>query len=74
MSEWFEFSLYAVKEFVLMVFNWDLDLGFSVGDFCLACSIIGIVVTALVVKSAHISSGIDAVSGKGLDIRGRKEK
>lgn len=59
MSYWFEFFLYAVKSLVLMFFDWDLGIGFSVGDLILACAVIGIVVSALIVKSAHIGQGVD---------------
>lgn len=57
MSEWFNFALYVLKELVSMVFGWELGLGFSFGDFVLACMVVSIVVSALVVKSSHISSG-----------------
>ena len=56
MSDWFEFALYVLTEIVGMVFDWNLDLGFSVGDLIVACAVIGVVVSALVVKSSHISS------------------
>ena len=65
MNYWFKFALYGLKELVLMVFNWDLGLGFSVGDLLLASSVIGVVGSALIVKSAHISSGDSRINISG---------
>lgn len=59
MAEWVEFTLYAVKEFVSCLFGLDLDLGFSLGDFIVACAVLGIVASALIVKSAHIGQRVD---------------
>ena len=57
MADWFAFALHVLTEVVGMVFDWELDLGFSVGDLIVACAVIGVVVSALVVKSSRISSG-----------------
>lgn len=56
MLEWFEFSLFALQKLVEMVFNLDLGLGFSLGDFDVALLLIGIVATALIVKTGSAAS------------------
>lgn len=50
MSEWFEFALYAVSKLVTTVFGWDIGLGFSLGDFWVASMVIGIIISALVLR------------------------
>lgn len=57
MAEWINFLFYAVKEIVKMVFSWNIGLGFSLGDFFVAVSVVSIVVSALLIKSAHIGGG-----------------
>lgn len=56
MSEWFNFALYALKEIVKTVFNLDVGLGFSLGDFEIACLVIGLVATALIVKTGSFAT------------------
>lgn len=58
MSQWFEFALFAITEFVSMIFDIDLPgLGFSIGDFLVAAAVISVVVSALVIKSGHLGGG-----------------
>lgn len=57
MSEWFDFALYALQKLVETVFSLDLGMGFSLGDFDVALLLIGLVATALVVKTGSFLSG-----------------
>lgn len=54
MTEWFEFSLYAIKKIVSMVFDLDIGIGFSLGDLEIALLLIGVIASALVVKVSHV--------------------
>lgn len=56
MAEWFNFALYALQQIVSMVFNLDLGIGFSLGDFEIALLLIGVIATALVVKIGSAAS------------------
>lgn len=56
MADWFNFSLYALQQIVNKVFTLDLGLGFSLGDFEVACLVIGMIATALVVKTGSFAS------------------
>lgn len=56
MAGWFQFALDALHQIVLMVFNLDLGLGFSLGDFEVALLLIGIVASALVIKFGSFAS------------------
>lgn len=56
MAAWFQFALDALHQIVLMVFNLDLGLGFSLGDFEVALLLIGIVASALVIKFGSFAS------------------
>lgn len=51
MADWFNFALYALRQIVSKVFTMDLGLGFTLGDFDVACLVIGLVGTALLVKT-----------------------
>lgn len=57
MSDWFDFTLYALQKIVETVFQLDLGLGFSLGDLEVALLLIGLVATALVVKTGSSLSG-----------------
>lgn len=62
MADWFEFTLDAVKSFVSMLFRLEIpDIGFTLGDVLLACAVLGIVGSALIIKSAHL--GVDRSYG-----------
>lgn len=50
MTDWFEFAITALQQIVSMVFDLDLGLGFTLGDFEVALLLIGVIATALVVK------------------------
>lgn len=56
MAAWFNFALYALKTIVSTVFNLDLGLGFSLGDFEIACLVIGMIATALIIKTGSFAS------------------
>lgn len=56
MAAWFNFALYALKKIVSTVFNLDLGLGFSLGDFEIACLVIGMIATALIIKTGSFAS------------------
>lgn len=51
MADWFNFALYTLRQIVSKVFAMDLGLGFTLGDFEVACLVIGMVGTALIVKT-----------------------
>lgn len=51
MADWFNFALYALQQIVNTVFNLDLGLGFTLGDFEVACLVIGLIATALIIKT-----------------------
>lgn len=57
MADWFNFALYAIQEIVTTLFSLDLGLGFSLGDLEVALLLIGLVATALVVKTGSSLSG-----------------
>lgn len=57
MADWFNFAIYAVQRIVTTVFSLDLGLGFSLGDFEVALLLIGLVATALVIKTGSSLSG-----------------
>lgn len=57
MADWFNFALYALQQIVQMVFSLDLGLGFSLGDFEVALLLIGLIATALIVKTGSSLSG-----------------
>lgn len=57
MTDWFNFALYALQELVTTVFSLDLGIGFSLGDFEVALLLIGLIATALVVKTGSSLSG-----------------
>lgn len=54
MLDWFNFSIYALQRLVGLIFNIDLGIGFSLGDLEVALMVIGIVASALIVKSRHV--------------------
>lgn len=56
MADWFNFSLYALQQIVTKVFSLDLGLGFTLGDFEVACLVIGLIATALIVKTGSFVS------------------
>lgn len=56
MVAWFEFAIYVLQQLVSTVFSLDLGLGFSLGDLEVALLVIGIVATALVVKTGSAAS------------------
>lgn len=56
MAAWFEFAIYVLQQLVSTVFSLDLGLGFSLGDLEVALLVIGIVATALVVKTGSAAS------------------
>lgn len=56
MVEWFNFALYALQQIVEMVFDLDVGLGFSLGDFEIALLLIGVIATALVVRIGSAAS------------------
>lgn len=56
MTEWFNFSLYALQQIVTKVFSLNLGLGFTLGDFEVACLVIGMIATALIVKTGSFAS------------------
>lgn len=51
MLDWFNFALYALQQLVALVFQIDLGVGFTLGDLEIALMVIGIVASALIVKS-----------------------
>lgn len=55
MADWAQFSLYAVRNIVQTVFSLDCGNGWSLGDFDIACLIIGMVATALVIKTGSFA-------------------
>lgn len=57
MADWFNFALYSLQKLVTTVFSLDLGLGFSLGDFDVALLLIGLIATALVVKTGSSLSG-----------------
>lgn len=57
MADWFNFAIYALQQIVQMVFSLDLGLGFSLGDFEVALLLIGLIATALIVKTGSSLSG-----------------
>lgn len=57
MADWFNFFLYAIQKLVTTVFSLDLGIGFSLGDFEVALLLIGLVATALIVKTGSSLSG-----------------
>lgn len=56
MAAWFEFAIYVLQQLVSTVFSLDLGLGFTLGDLEVALLVIGIVATALVVKTGSAAS------------------
>lgn len=56
MIDWFNFSLYALQQIVTKVFSLDLGLGFTLGDFEVACLVIGMIATALIIKTGSFAS------------------
>lgn len=59
MADWFNFALYALSEIVSTVFDLDLGLGFTLGDFEVALLLIGVVAVALIVKVSHTGARYD---------------
>lgn len=57
MADWFNFALYSLQQIVQMVFSLDLGLGFSLGDFEVALLLIGLIATALIIKTGSSLSG-----------------
>lgn len=57
MADWFNFALYALQQIVQMVFSLNLGLGFSLGDFEVSLLLIGLIATALIVKTGSSLSG-----------------
>lgn len=51
MVDWFNFALYALQQLVSMMFGLDLGLNFSLGDFEVALLVIGMIATALIIKT-----------------------
>lgn len=56
MAAWFEFAIYVLQQLVSTVFSLDLGLGFTLGDLEVALLVIGIVATALIVKTGSAAS------------------
>lgn len=56
MADWFNFSLYALQQIVSKVFSLNLGLGFTLGDFEVACLVIGMIATALIIKTGSFAS------------------
>lgn len=56
MAAWFDFALYALQKIVTTVFQLDIGLGFTLGDFEVALLLIGLVGTALIVKTGSALS------------------
>lgn len=55
MADWFNFSLYALQQIVSKVFSLNLGLGFTLGDFEVACLVIGMIATALIIKTGSFA-------------------
>lgn len=56
MSEFFQFILYGLRSVVNLLFSMDLGLGFSLGDLDVALLVIGLIATALIVKTGSFAS------------------
>lgn len=64
MVAWFEFAIYVLQQLVSTVFSLDTGLGFSLGDLEVALLVIGIVATALIVKTgSSLSQEINGAKG-----------
>lgn len=53
LADWFNFALYALSQIVTTVFQLDLGLGFSLGDFEVALMIIGLIASAFVIRFSY---------------------
>lgn len=50
MQAWVNFFIQSIQKLVTTLFSLDLGVGFSFGDLIIACLVIGLVGSALIVK------------------------